>query len=535
VDFKHAKRNKKLDSLLTVILLTSFLLCLNFILSKINYSIDLTDDSKYTLSPETISKLNKITKPIDIIITIPDNNKQPKIIQKLLHDLTLILQSFQNLRLKNKIRVHRINLDSALSSSALINKYKLTERNQIIAVTPSGKKRLIFKYEGAEGSNVLDKNNLFRSQDSLARETVWSSGFYGKWKEGSKGIMVPTEFRGEEVILQSIIEVGTINDKKRVAYFTRGHGEGSPSDINQLKGFSELRTLLEDQNIKVSTIDLSIIEKVPSDAKLIIITAPKGTFRDQEISIIRNFVNHDGGKLLVAFDPIEEISNIDRPAFGLREILLEWGIRCHDMLIFDPQKQNFDIFTGDYSLRTYSKGQPHKIINKLREGRFSIQTSRVRPVETIKLKTPNIETTEILFSSRDSWGVSSWVNRQFPPERNELLDMQGPVPVVAISEIKNIGLETKSSTKGKLIVIGSSSIFTNKRLKENSGNRYLVKNIIYWLLDDDDMLEIESKKINVYTLSLTSNELSELLYLLSVIPIMVALIGIFVGWLRKEL
>ena len=113
--------------------------------------------------------------------------------------------------------------------------------------------------------------------------------------------------------------------------------------------------------------------------------------------------------------------------------------------------------------------------------------------------------------------------------------MQGPVPVVAISEIKNIGLGTKSSTKGKLIVIGSSSIFTNKRLKENSGNRYLVKNIIYWLLDDDDMLEIESKKINVYTLSLTSNELSELLYLLSVIPIMVALIGIFVGWLRKEL
>lgn len=535
MDFKQSKRNKKLDSLLTVILLTTFLLCLNFILSGINYSIDLTNDSKYSLSPETISKLNKITKPVEIIITIPENNKQPKIIQKLLHDLTLILESFQNLRLKNKIRVHKINLDSALSTSALINKYKLTERNQILAITPSGKKRLIFKYEEIEGSNILDKNNLFRSKDSLARETVWSSGFYGKWKENSSGVMEPTEFRGEEVILQSIIEVGTLSNERRVAYFTRGHGEGSPSDINPIKGFSELRTILEEQNIKVSTIDLSIIEKIPSDAKLIIVTAPKGTFRDQEISILRNFVNHEGGKLLVALDPVEEISSIDRPAFGLREILLEWGIRCHDMLIYDPQRQNFDIFTGDYSLRTYSKGKVHRIINKLREGRFAIQTSRVRPVESIKTKTANIETTEILFSSRESWGVSSWVNRQFPPKKNDLLDMKGPVPVVAISEINKTSIGNKFPTKGKLIVIGSSSLLTNKRLKENSGNRYLGKNMIYWLLDDDEMLEVESKKINIYTLNLTSEELSELLYLLSVIPVMVALIGTFVGWLRKEL
>ena len=64
--------------------------------------------------------------------------------------------------------------------------------------------------------------------------------------------------------------------------------------------------------------------------------SPKGTFQPQELSMIRNFINSNNGRLLICLDPIEEISMIDRPALGFRQLFKEWGIRCHDMLVYDP-------------------------------------------------------------------------------------------------------------------------------------------------------------------------------------------------------
>ncbi len=533
MDFRQARRNKKVDIWISSILLLSLLMCVNFVISKLGYSVDITNDSKYSLSPETISQLNKITEPIDIIITIPENNSLPKIVQKLLFDLNLIMNSFENADSKYPIRVHRLNIDAAIPGSELIQKYKITERNQIIITTPSGTKKVIYKFKDLDGTNVLDSNNIFRSKDSIARENIWESGFYEDWKETNNGILEPSKFRGELVVLNGILETASIKDKKNTAYFTRGHGEGSPSDINPQKGFSELRSIIEDKNIKVSTLDLSTSEKVPEDAKFIIITGPRGTFQDKEISVIRDFININEGRLLVALDPVEEISMIDKPAFGLRSIFKEWGIRCHDMLIYDENKNNFDMFTGDYSLKTYSKNNKHQITDNLRDGYYSIQTSRMRPVEILKSGSGNFITSEILYSSRGSWALSSWTNRKFPPIKNELLDMEGPIPVAATSEYKN-KINTYSS-RGKMVVLGSSNFFTNKRLKENSGNRTFCNNIIYWMLGENKLLDIKPKKVNLYTLNLNENDFNKLLYSLALIPLAIALIGSFVSWLRKEL
>ena len=41
---------------------------------------------------------------------------------------------------------------------------------------------------------------------------------------------------------------------------------------------------------------------------MIIIAGPKGTFQDQEVASIQSFLNNRGGKLLLAIDPVEELS-----------------------------------------------------------------------------------------------------------------------------------------------------------------------------------------------------------------------------------
>ena len=534
MDFKQSKRNKKRETWITIGLLISLFTGINFLISKINHTIDLSENSNYTLSDETKIRLGKMTTPVDIIITIPNNNKQPKIIQKLLHDLDLILNAFKYNKSKQKISVYKVDIDAARNSTKIIQKYNLTERNVILAITPSGQKKVLFRYNDLEGTNNYDSSKTFRSKDSLARDSIWESGFYYNWRESSNSVLEPTEFRGEEIILQSIIEIAGEPDNRNVAYFTRGHGEGSPSDVNPQNGFSELRRILEERNIKVSTIDLSTIERMPIDAKIIIIASPKATFQDQEISIIRDFINTKGGRLIVAIDPLDEISNIDRPAFGLREVLKEWGIRCHDMLVYDPQKENFDIFTGDYSLKTYSTENPHKIAKNLMEKGYSVQSNRIRPVEVYNKSSKDFSASEILFSSRSSWAVSSWANRAFPPQKNDLLDLNGPVPIVSVSERKKIQ-PNKYSQNGKIAVLGCSKILSNKRLKEHSGNRQLAQNIIYWLKGEELMLNISPKKLAIFNLTLNNSDFKKLLYLILIIPVAIAIVGVFVSWLRKEL
>ena len=63
---------------------------LNFFVSKLTWQIDLSKETKYSLSRESLALLNKLEEPVEIIVTIKEKNNLPKITQKFLQDLSLI-------------------------------------------------------------------------------------------------------------------------------------------------------------------------------------------------------------------------------------------------------------------------------------------------------------------------------------------------------------------------------------------------------------------------------------------------------------
>ena len=83
--------------------------------------------------------------------------------------------------------------------------------------------------------------------------------------------------------------------------------------------------------------------------------------------------------------------------------------------------------------------------------------------------------------------------------------------------------------------MGCSKILSNKRLKEHSGNRQLTQNIIYWLKGEELMLNISPKKLAIFNLTLNNSDFKKLLYYILIIPVAIAIVGVFVSWLRKEL
>ncbi|MAL85032.1 MAG: hypothetical protein CMI23_01560 [Opitutae bacterium] len=533
MDFRQSSKNKRKDIFVSSALLITLFFALNFLFSKIDGFVDLSKKEKHSLSLDSKIRLNEIKCPVDIFITIQERSKNPKIIQKLLHDLGIVLDSFESYKSKFPIRIHRINIDS-IKDAKVVKRFNLVKRNAIIITTEQNRKKILFSYNDSDDENILSVNSNYRSNNSLIREKVWESGFYSNWKESINGIFEPTQFNGESLILNSILEIAASKNEKNTVYFTQGHGEGNPYNSNINDGFSELKDIFERINFKVSTINLAEIENVPSNCKILVIIGPDGLFYEKEIAVIRNFVKNEKGSVLISIDPDEKIYLVDKPAYGLRNILKEWGIRCHDLLIHDPVKNNYDFFSGDYWLKTYQKNQKNSIVKDLSEGRYYIKSSRLRPVEAISNSSTKFNVDEIIFSSKSSWALSSWVDRSFPPNINELLDVEGPIPVVAISE-ETSNSSNSNNRRGRIAVFGSSGLVNNKRLKESTGNKILAKNIINWLAKYDQLIATSGKEVKIYNLEMNEKDFHKFLYGISIIPISVILLGGFVGWLRKDL
>jgi len=533
MDFRQSTRNKKLEHWVLVILVFSLCIGLNFFVSKINWQLDLSNETKYSLSEESIALLNKLEAPIEIIVTIKDDKNLPKIAQKFMHDIKLLLGAFENAPSSELIRSTFLDIESPKPLPQYLSEYTINEPNLIIIASPNGGQKTIFRYDPEVASNPYDDSTPFRSRDSAARQALLETDFYSDWKESFNGVLEPTKFRGEENFIRAMLALAGRKNSRNTAFFTTGHGEKSPFDLDELNGYSEFSRILEDRNIKVATIDLSLGEKIPDNAFMIVVAGPKGTFQDKEVSSIQSFLNNNG-KLLLAIDPVEELSVLDRPAFGLRPILKEWGLRCHDMLVYDNSPENYDIFTGAYILRTYREGNNHRIVSQHTELGLSIQTDRCRPIETIDNDKIDFDTSELIYTSQNSLGLSGWTQRKTPPVKNPLLDLEGRIPIIAASE-KRKENKNQHFTKGKIIALGSSSILANKYLTKHSGNNLLGKNFIYWLNESPDMLEIPPRNIEYFSVSMQESDFDNLLYSISIVPITIAFIGIFVGWLRKEL
>ena len=521
-----------------VILLTSLALGLNQLASRIDLNIDLTKEGRYTLSQETLAWLTKLEKPADIIITIRESNNQPKIIQRLLLDLDLLLDAFERAPSAFPIRIHRVDVNARKAQKTLIEKYNLAEPNLILVATQGKEnveKAILFRFDDQPATDTSDPREAFRSRESKARDAVFDSGLYDEWAENNRNVPEPTKFGGEEVILRALMGVTRARKGPNVVYFTRGHGEGSPSDANRDHGFSEMQKFLESRNLEVAALAPDPNARIPEDAALVVVTSPQVPFRAQEVARLRTFLSERKGSLMLLIDPIVDQSIDSPPAFGFHPLLKEWGLRCHDMLVHDPDLSKFDIFSGDYSLRTYSQGEEHPVVEPLIRHGLPVYTGKCRPVERENAPPEQIEATELIYSSRTSWGISDWRSPKPPDGRNDLLDITGPVPVASLSEKKLRPRHEVKIKGGKVAVMGSSQIFVNRILRSNAGNRTLLRNLVHWFLDESEMLDIPPKEIINYSIKMNEQQFRELLYSTAYVPSIVALLGLFVYWLRKDI
>ncbi len=311
----------------------------------------------------------------------------------------------------------------------------------------------------------------------------------------------------EETLINNIYVLSVNNGK--TLYFTTGHNE---MDIHsdELTGMGHLKRSLADLNYEIKQINLLEVEKVPDDAQMVIIAGPKLPIYDGEVKLLTEYAKA-GGKLLIMADPGEKhnISN-------LTEV---FGVNYKNNYIID--------FTG---LRV--AGTQYLAVGLS----YPSQTGITRG---FKANTNFNITSEVEFNSKQ--GVNHQVLVGSSPQsitRPDLVEEIQLDPAQDKPRSRNIAVLAEGNLDGsekafKAVVYGDASFVNNNDIQVSMMNRDLALNTIAYLADQDELISIRPKKVELAAFFITDTQTLVLIIAYVLVPT-VCLILAGTLWYRRR-
>jgi ABC-type uncharacterized transport system involved in gliding motility auxiliary subunit len=343
----------------------------------------------------------------------------------------------------------------------------------------------------------------------------------------------------ESDITNALIKV--VNPAARKIYFLSGHGEKDPGSSDQ-RGYSTVAELLKRDNYEFATLPLAQANEIPMDATVLVIAGPRSDLLDQEVPLINNYLTSRSGKLLVLFDPPENLKQ-PAPTPRLTGLLDEWGIKATDTVVFDVSgytsnpmapflvppypahaiTNNFG-FTSAFPVARAL--QPETSPQK-RSGQTFLQTGPKSWAET-SLASLGDQKAEIKAdpAQGDITGpVSIGVATAVPAPAPE------PTPAAAANTTKPEDEPKKPETR--VAAIGDSDFVSNAYLGVE-GNRDLFMNVVNWLAQQENLIAIRPREPSERRMTLTENKTTAMLLLsIFVIPGVVLGAGVYSWWRRR--
>lgn len=319
--FKGKSTRTKIFTVITIVGIC-LLLCLNLVLTyfcgqKLFYA-DLTPEGFYTLSDKMIEVCDELFAPDE-----DGNTKEIKI--TFCTDPDYLIESddmratyFMALSLQNKYDNVTVKTVNAALDPTAIAAYKTTSRDTISATD------VIVSY-GAK------------------YRIVNASGFWTTYSENEGYFSYNGEYRMAS-ILASITAI-----YQPVAYFVTDHGETyydpENPDAQSSKDTGYLKDLLTERGLKIKTLDLSSVERVPDDCVLLIINNPTQDFTYDEDRLdefgyvtdtekLDRYLVRDYGSII-----INKAHDVSLPC--LERFVSEWGIGFGNEQVYDPDKALF--------------------------------------------------------------------------------------------------------------------------------------------------------------------------------------------------
>lgn len=516
--------NKSLKHILSII---SIALVINFAGHYLYKRFDLTADKRYTLSPTTVSIVNKIDKPVYVDIYLEGNF--PGEFKKLQSETLQLLEEFK--AYNNQIIV---NFKNPLEDQTNQEAQKLVAKGLTpvnITVDDKGKKTetMVFPWAEVTCNNKTTKVALLKNMMGVsAAEKVVSSVQHLEY--------------GFANAINTVITA----KQKKIAMLK---GNGETDDIFIADFIKAVK-----ENYFIGTFTLDSVAKNPTKTleylkkyDLAIISKPTQTFNDEEKQVLDQFIIH-GGKTLWMVDAVniemDSLYNATGAAMafprdlGLNDMFFKYGIRIKPDLIKDVMATPIALATGEegsgtqynqypwfyspmiYPLENKNKSKTNPIVSNLDALKFEF----TNPIEL--LKNP-IHKTVLLQSSPASKAVGTPIEINLNmaaerPNQAEFKDM-GNIPVAVLLEGKFNSVYqnrvlpfeqsnfTPQGLQNKMIVISDGDIMKNQLDKNYQpmelgfdkwtnqfyANKEFLLNCVNYLLDDKGLINIRNKEVAI--------------------------------------
>ncbi|MEO0795545.1 MAG: GldG family protein [Verrucomicrobiota bacterium] len=487
-DFRMARWVKRINRFIQVVLALSLAASLNYIAARHFIRQDITRTHRYSLSPETLAYLTQIEEPVRIIVTEPADSSPPET-KEIFSDIENLLREFEyaaRVNGEDGITVDYVNVyANSQIAEELVSKYNVKPETDSAIVVVSG-----------DEYHEVFPGDLYAA-DSIEEKV----------------------FTGEQAFMTAILDV--MQPDKTTLYFTSGHGEMRLDDVNAKRGLSQMATFLRRRNFLAKDLDLTRVEEVPEEASMVFIVGPQTGFLPEEQQKLRAYLEENDGRLAVLLDPARE--------HGLEDLFYDWGILADDMIMLEASNR-FVSSKGDMLIANYDE---HPITDLLRESQLKSLFGLSRPVRIDPGAPPDdrLQSVELMTSSKMSWGERNYKeeNQQYDPKS----DLPGPVSLAVASERvtgSDLGLDLQG---GRVAVFGNAGWVANSKFF-SSGNPYIFHNLLNWMLDREEMVNIPPRVIEKHQLLVSREESFDIFLRLLLLPGGVALLGIIILSVRRR-
>lgn len=497
------------------------LVVLNIASNYIYTRIDVTEDSRYTLSSAALQTVQNFTNPV--IIDVLLEGQLPGEFVKLQSETKQIIEEFK--AENSNIKFNFINpLETTGSSEnaiAEMQKLGLTPANVTVEENGKVSQEFVFPWAIVNYNNKTVKVALLKNKLGATTEE-----------------RVTNSIQHLEYSFADAFSKLNIKDKKRIAVI-KGNGE-----LQDIYLADYLSTIKEYYNIGAFTLDsvASNPEKTLTQLKeydLALIAKPTEPFTDKEKYVLDQYIVN-GGKSMWLIDNVsmelDSLFNNEGKSLAfprdlnLKDFFFKYGIRINPALVKDIYATQIVLAQGDGNNSQYNpvpwpfnpmvfSRNDHPINNNLEALRLQFANSidvlnnneynkhilyYSSPLSTV-VGTPNIISLDL---------VNKAPNKEEYNNGNKPLAVlvEGKFKSVYNNRVKPFALKNNKEvgTNNKMLVIADGDVIKNQISKGKPlqlgydkwtnnayGNKDFMVNSINYLLDDSGLINIRTKKVAI--------------------------------------
>ncbi len=461
------------------------LVMLNHLTSVFFHRHYLSESTKVELSPRTRNFLQSLTNEVKVTIYYDrDNDAYP--------DIVAMLREYQAVNARLRVEIVDYLRDAA-AAQVLKREFNLPE-----TAKAEEKDYVLFKC-GTE-KRVVPGHFLTDTvvEVDQARQT------YNRRA---------VAFKGETVFTALLLSV--TNPKTYQAYVLQGNGEHNIESGDEISGYLDFKSLLQQNSVLVAPLTLVGTNAVPADCNLLIIPGPRSAIPARALEKIEHYLD-DGGRLFALFNA----ATTDRKA-GLENLLSnKWGVLVTDSVVADLDNA-ISQFKTDVRIAAFSE---HPAVKGLFNFELDLLSPRVVGELKRRANPADAPVVRTLFASESSATLVN--NPNYPAQAYPL--------AVAVEKKPVPGVVTGRGAT-RMIIVGDSFFLANGQMKLVA-NRDFPVYALNWLLDRPLFTEgIGPKPVNEYRMTLTSAQLRRLRWLLlGAVPGGILLFGGLVWWRRQK-